>query len=133
MASRPWVRPQEVRDYSQNPVVQNRTDKRLEVDIARAEMYIIAYCKHAFDDETKWPHVPESVKTAVILTAEFYASKAEAESGGASLFKSESNDDYSYTTQDTQSALDNLTIGPLLDPYIQHTARYSIKMDAHKW
>lgn len=36
MAERPWVNPQEVKDYSELPAVQDRSTARLEVDIARA-------------------------------------------------------------------------------------------------
>ena len=32
MATRPWVTPQEVREYSENAAVQARTDARLNVD-----------------------------------------------------------------------------------------------------
>ena len=133
MAQRPWITPYEVQEYSTNPEVQSRTHARLLVDIARAEQYIISYCQHDFSDDERYPEIPESVKTAALLTAEFYAAQAEAEASGRSLLKSETNDDYSYTAQDTKTAIDNLTIGPLLDPFIEQAPRHGIRMDAHIW
>ena len=49
MAERPWVTPQEVRDYSEIPSVQKRSDTRLAVDIARAEQYVITYTHNTFE------------------------------------------------------------------------------------
>lgn len=43
MADRPWVTPEEVKEYSEIPAVQQRSDTRLTVDIARAEQYVITY------------------------------------------------------------------------------------------
>ena len=37
MAVRPWVTPQEVRDYTEIKSVQERNDTRIAVDISRAE------------------------------------------------------------------------------------------------
>lgn len=130
MATRPWVTPEDLREYTENPVVRERSDARLAIDITRAEAYVTEYCKHDFSGPEYFV-VPENVRIAVLLAAEFYAARAAAEATGASLLKSETNDDYSYTTQDTQSALDNLTIGPLLDPYIQTGPRRGIRMDMH--
>lgn len=133
MAQRPWIAPYDVQEYSTNPAVQNRTHARLRIDIARAERYIMNYCGHDFADDEKYPEVPEDVRHADLLLTEFYAAQAEAESTGRSLLKSETNDDYSYTAQDTQSALDNMTIGPLLDPFVESKPRHGIRMDAHVW
>lgn len=57
MASRPWVTPQEVRDYSENEDVQQRPDRRLSVDIARAEMYVTTYTHNKFEN---YDAVPET-------------------------------------------------------------------------
>ena len=35
MVERPWVLPNEVKEYSEKPSVQERTDARLAVDITR--------------------------------------------------------------------------------------------------
>lgn len=133
MAARPWITPRDVAIYSTNPAVQQRRPDRLAVDIARAEQYVIRYCGHAFNDAALYPTLPESVKTAVLLLSELYAANAEAEATGRSQLHSETNDDYSYTAQDTQTALDNLTIGPLLDDYVRVKPRCGVRMDAHIW
>ncbi len=73
MAKRPWVTPQEVREYSEIPAVQQRTDARLTVDIARAEQYIITYTHNRFAD---YEEIPQAVKAAVIILAEAYARSA---------------------------------------------------------
>ncbi len=117
MATRPWVTPAEVKAYSDFSSVQNRDDSKLAIDISRAETYVIAYTHHSFSDAEKYPDIPESVKTAVILIAEMYAYNATNGKGGA--FKSESFDDYSYTLADTESKLDNLLLGPLLDGFVE--------------
>jgi len=116
MATRPWVTPQEVRDYTEYSEVQNRTDERLAMDIARAELYVIAYTRNDFSDPEKFPALPESVRMAVILIAEMYAFNAATGKGGS--YKSETFDDYSYTMRDTDAKLDNLLLGPLLDEYV---------------
>lgn len=59
MADRPWVTPEEVREYSEIPAVQKRSDARLKVDIARAEQYVITYTHNTFKDVEE---VPQSVK-----------------------------------------------------------------------
>lgn len=131
MAQRPWVQPYEVQEYTKNPAVENRSVARLEVDILRAEGYVISYCQQDFSDNEKYPEIPAAIKTAVILIAEAYAARAEAESTGRSLLKSETNDDYSYTAQDTRSAIDDLDLGPMLDPFIAQRVRHGIRMDMH--
>lgn len=132
MAQRPWILPDDLREYTENQSVRERSDARLAVDIRRAETYVSQYCGHSFDGP-EYALLPEDVRIAALLTAEFYAQRSAAEAGGASLLKSESLDDYSYTTRDTQSALDNLTIGPLLDPYTVKVPRRGVRMDAHVW
>ena len=62
MADRPWVTPEEVREYSELPAVQQRSDTRLIVDIARAEQYVITYTHNSFKDAEE---LPQAVKTAV--------------------------------------------------------------------
>ena len=50
MAARPWVLPQEVRDYTDRPSVKERADAKLSVDISRAEQYVISYTHNRFED-----------------------------------------------------------------------------------
>lgn len=119
MAARPWVTPEEVRSYSEREKVQARSDDKLKVDISRAEQYVIQYTRNRFDDAGKYPVIPESVKTAVILIAEVYGSAA---ADGKGEYKSETFDDYSYTVADTAVKLENLDLSSLLDEYIVEKA-----------
>lgn len=112
MANRPWVTPQEVKEYTEIAVVQQRKDARLMVDISRAEQYVIAQTHNTFKD---FEEIPSAVKTAVILLAEAYANNA-AES--AKKVKSETFDDYSYTATDSSTiSISGLDLASLLDEY----------------
>ena len=102
MAQRPWVTPQEVREYSEIPAVQKRSDARLAVDIARAEQYVITYTHNRFEGEEE---LPEAVKAAVIILAEAYA-------------QSETFDDYSYTAADGSVDYAGLGLAGLLDDFV---------------
>jgi hypothetical protein len=115
MATRPWVTPDEVRDYSENSNVQKRTDVRLKMDITRAEQYVITYTRNDFSNAEKFPTIPENVHLAVILIAEQYAIKAATIKSGA--YKSETFDDYSYTLRETEAMFENLSLGSLLDEF----------------
>lgn len=118
MAERPWVVPEEVRAYTEIKSVQERTDARLTLDISRAEQYVVTYTHNQFGETEE---IPSPVKTAVILLAEAYASYAnllKATSGGA--FKSETFDDYSYSTGDAtlSEMISALDLPALLDEYV---------------
>lgn len=116
MATRPWVTPDNIREYTDNKKVKARSDAKLKMDIARAELYVISYTSNRFDDATKYPNAPEAVVMAVTLLAEMYAgSSAETDKGN---FKSETFDDYSYTLADTAKKQENLDLGPLLDEFV---------------
>ncbi len=43
MAERPWVLPKEIKAYTDIEAVQQRKKDKLEMDIARAEQYVITY------------------------------------------------------------------------------------------
>ena len=121
MANRPWVTPEEVKDYSDRKSVKDRDDSKLVIDISRSEMYVISYTRNKFDDEVKYPVIPEPVKNAVVLLAETYAAGAAGLGGDAEVsgnFKSETFDDYSYNIIDSATKIDNLDLGFLLDDYI---------------
>ncbi|KAB0577234.1 uncharacterized protein DUF3199 [Fusobacterium naviforme] len=122
MATRPWVTPQEVRDYSENAAVQARTDARLNVDIARAEQYVITYTHNDFKDDEE---VPSAVKTAVIILAENYGRNAAI---AAKDVKSETFDDYSYTAADSVISIDGLDLAALLDDFVKAEARRGVTM-----
>ena len=121
MASRPWVTPQEVREYSENKKVMERSDTRLSVDIARAEQYVITYTHNKFD---QCDAVPEPVKTAVLLLAESYGRNAVISAKG---IKSETLDDYSYTAAEAVGA-DELDLAALLDEFVIAEPRNGITM-----
>lgn len=120
MAERPWVTPQEVREYSEIPAVQQRSDARLAVDIARAEQYVITYTHNSFKDMTE---VPQAVKTAVMILAEAYGHNAVL---AAKEVKSETFDDYSYTSESSQISIEGLDLAALLDDFVVKEPRNGI-------
>lgn len=105
-----WITPQEVREYSEIPSVQNRSNARLAVDIARAQQYILTYTHNDFVEG-----IPPSVKTATLLLAEAYAYNAVITSNE---MKSETFDDYSYTVERSQIDITDLNLAALLDDYV---------------
>lgn len=115
MAKRPWVNPQEVKDYTDYATVKKRDDDKLQTDIARAELAVITYTNNTFEGDETFPRIPESVKTAVILLAEAFGYQAAL--GEKRIIKSESFDDYSYTLQDGHISVDILDLGPLLEAF----------------
>lgn len=122
MAERPWVTPQEVREYSEIPAVQQRSDARLTVDIARAEQYVITYTHNYFKD---MPEVPQAVKTAVMILAEAYGHNAVL---AAKEVKSETFDDYSYTSESSQISIEGLDLAALLDDFVVKEPRNGITL-----
>ena len=126
MAQRPWVTPQEVKDYSEIPAVQQRSDTRLTVDIARAEQYVITYTHNSFMDEEE---IPPPVKTAVLLLAEAYGHNAAI---AAKEVKSETFDDYSYTTETSQISIEALDLAALLDDYVITEPRNGVTLRMRK-
>ena len=119
MANRPWVTPQEVKDWTEQPAVKNRGSDKLKVDIFRAEQYVITYTRNTFADTDRWPVIPEPVRIATLILAEQYAANAANLGTGAGAFKSERFDDYSYTLADTDFQIDNLKLGALLDEFVE--------------
>ncbi len=115
---RPWVTPEEVREYSDLPSVQDREDVKLKIDIQRAESYFIHYCHHDFSDEKYAGSVPADVRMADILLAEYYAYSKQ----NVGNKTSEAFDDYSYTTSNTQIELSSLGLEALLDQFIRDKA-----------
>lgn len=112
MIHKPWITPQEIREYSEIPAVQQRNDTRLEVDIARAKQYIMTYTHNRFEDMEQ---IPLEIKTAMLILSEAYAHNAIISSNE---MKSETFDDYSYTTEESQISIDSLDIAALLDDYV---------------
>jgi len=118
MAERPWVTPDEVRAYSDRQSVKSRDDSKLLIDISRAEMYVVKYTRNKFDDDEKYPVMPEPVKTAVILLAESYAASGAEPVEHGGNYKSGHNDDYSFTLADSENMIENLGLSYLLDEYV---------------
>lgn len=125
MADRPWVTPDEVKEYSEIPAVQKRSDTRLKVDISRAEQYIITYTHNSFTEG----ELPEAVKTAVLILAEAYGHNAVT---AARDVKSETFDDYSYTAEASQISVEALDLAALLDDYIKTEPRNGVTLRMRK-
>lgn len=62
--ARPWVTPDNVKEYSDLEDVLNRSEKKLKYDIQRAEAYIISFTNNSFSDDDYPGGVPEDVKLA---------------------------------------------------------------------
>ncbi len=125
MATRPWITPEEVKAYSDLEDVTGRSDAKLEVDIKRAEAYIIKYCGHDF---SKYDDLPDDVRTADIILSEYYGHKQ----GSIGKMKSETFDDYSYTSGESEYLISSLGIDVLLDPYVETQATGKITMRLRK-
>ena len=126
MATRPWITPQDVKSYSEIKSVQNRSDSRLAVDIARAEKYITTYTHNDFKD---YDPIPDEVKTAAILLAEAYGKQAVSAS---KEYKSETFDDYAYQANDAEVSLESLDIAALLDDFVVNEPKNGVNMRLRK-
>ena len=127
MATRPWITPSDVKEYTELPKVKARPDSKLQFDIVRAEQYIIKNTNNSFADDVAYPTIPEPVKLAVILVAEFYANIAADDS---TKFESETFDDYSYTRNDMR--VDDLDLDPLLKDYVIVASKNQVIMKMRK-
>ncbi len=114
MAARPWVTPEDVRQYTSHEDVSNRPDEKLVFDISRAELKVIAKTNNSFGEE--YPEIPDPVKMAVILLAEAYA-KNSVEATKKRI-RSETFDEYSYSVESGTVDIDNLDIDDLLADYV---------------
>lgn len=121
MAERPWIKPEDVKGYSSYSEVTERRDEALVIDIARAEQYVISCCNNTFGDcET----LPESVRIAVILLAEYYAFHAV---DSEERKHSESFDDYSYTLADRRvPTIEGIGLDALLEDFKQAKGKANI-------
>lgn len=121
---RPWITPEDVREYTDHADVAGRNDVKLRVDIARAEGKVISITHNDFSDDEKYPQIPEPVKIATILLAEAYAKNAIEAS--KKQIKSETFDDYSYSLESGMIDIDGLDLGYLLDDYVLDPKRGSV-------
>ena len=115
MVKRPWVFPDEVREYSSYADVKARDDEKLDIDILRAEQAVIAYTNNKLEGD-EYTALPKNIRTAVILLAENFAHSAFQASRA---YKSETLDDWSYTSNDSQISISDLGLESLLDEYKQ--------------
>lgn len=114
MITRPWITPAEVKEYSDLEDVQKRSDSKLTIDIHRAESYIIKYTNNDFSDDKYSDSIPEDIRVADILLAEYFAHNMSIIGNK----KSESFDDYSYTVEDSSIDITSLGLDTLLEPYV---------------
>lgn len=126
MADRPWVTPEEVKEYSEIPAIQKRSDARLAVDIARAEQYVITYTHNSFEE---FKGIPQAVKTAVLILAEAYGHNSII---AAREIKSETYDEYTYTTETNQISIEALDLAALLDDYVKAEPRNGVTLRMRK-
>lgn len=126
MAQRPWVTPDEVREYSEIKAIQNRSDTRLKIDISRAEKYVLTLTHNDFG---AYDTIPDEVRAAVIILAEYYGNYAATI---AKEKKSETFDDYSYQSNDAETNIENLDISSLLDDYIINEPKNGVNMRMRK-
>lgn len=129
MAARPWATPEDVKAYTDCKEVLGRDSRKLEMDIARAEMKVASITNNRFGDK-EYPELPEPVRMAVILIAEAYAKNAVE--GAKRRIKSETFDDYSYTVESAEASLDGLDLDGLLSGYTIAPDRGSVSMRLRK-
>ena len=93
-------------------------------------MKVIAKTNNNFEDEEKYPEIPEPVKMAVILLTEAYAKNAVEAT--RKQVKSETFDDYSYTAESSTIDIEALDLDDLLGPYVLTTGRGKTVMRMRK-
>ena len=127
---RPWSSPDDVKEYTDYPEVAERSEGKLKQDILRAEMKIIKNTNNRFDDDEKYPEIPEQVKLATILVAEAYAKNLVERA--TKKIKSETFDDYSYELTETKDIdISGLDLDELLaDFVIQSRGNMHFRMTA---
>ncbi len=127
---RPWIEPQQIREYTSSPKVEARTDSQLAYDIARAERYVIFHTHNRFEAEEYESKLPSDVTMAVILLAEAYAKQAITQKEGA--LSSETFDDYSYTVDTETDIADSLGLGMMLAEYVLPEDNGKVAMNLRK-
>ena len=127
---RPWISPDDVKEYTDYPEVAERSEGKLKQDILRAEMKIIKITNNRFDDDEKYPEIAEQVKLATILVAEAYAKNLVERA--TKKIKSETFDDYSYELTETKDIdISGLDLDELLaDFVIQSRGNMHFRMTA---
>jgi len=121
-----WVTPDEVREYSDIESVKKRSDLKLNVDITRAEQYIITYTHNDFKE---FEEIPTAVKTAALILSEAYAHNSNISSNEK---KSETFDDYSYTAENVLITTQSLDLAALLDEFVVTKPNNGVTMRMRK-
>lgn len=114
-AVRPWVTPDEVKNYTDHAEVAKRDEAKLQMDIFRAEQKVISITHNRFDGE-ELLELPEPVRIAVIILAETFA-KNSMEMAKKQI-RSETFDDYSYSVGSGIIDLEGLDLDYLLKDYM---------------
>lgn len=116
--TRPWITPAQLRDFSDNSIVKNKSDAKLSAMITIAEGKIISYCHHDFSDE-KYTDLPAEIITAVLIIADALSYNDSLRA--TNNVKSETFDDYSYTIENSEIPIDFSVLGvkSLLDPFVE--------------
>ena len=127
---RPWILPDEIREYTSSQKVKDRTDSQLAYDIARAEKYVIFHTHNKFESEEYESGLPSDVTMAVILLAEAYAKQAITQKDG--VMSSETFDDYSYTVDIGSDIADSLGLGAMLEEYVLPEDQGTVVMKLRK-
>lgn len=139
MAARPWITPQNVRDYTDIEAIKTRADEKLKIDIAMAERYIIDYTRNDFTDIKYASGIPGDVMNAELLLAEAFAKRAisgakQADALIKTGLKSETFDEYSYSVSEGAASFDieSQILAALLDAYVLAPDKGSIRMRLRK-
>ena len=122
MSKRPFATPLDVKEYTEHPKVRNRLDHKILVDISRAESYIAQYTNNNFEE---YAEVPESVKTATLIIAEAYSYNSCLVADDK---KSETFDDYSYTSERNSIDIVSLDIHTLLEKFVIKKSNINMKL-----
>lgn len=121
--ARPWITPDDVREYTDHEEVKSRSDTKLRVDITRAEQRVISITHNLFDRDSD-AEIPDRVKIATIICADAYA-KNSIEKAKKQI-KSETFDDYSYSAESGCINMDELDIYDLIKDYVIAESRGNI-------
>lgn len=111
------ITPQQVKDYTDFPKVQERADAKLAFDITQAESDVFSYVGHRFTEPEYIP-LPDEVKTALILLTEHYA-LIRTDKALVKGYTSEKLDDYSYTRKDGDVFVNKPEIANLLKSFVK--------------
>ncbi len=136
MATRPWLTPEELKEYTDFEKVKNRDDIKVKTDITRAENYIIHRTNNDFSNEI-YITVPDAIKLATLLVAEYYSQSSAVDKDSDTLYsdyQSESFKDYSYTKKSSvrDRSVEDIDIDALISRYIKQPITDSVRIGLRK-